>query len=30
LRVLKTYIARELYRRLRAMHRDRAAHPITA
>lgn len=30
LRVLKTYIARELYRRLRAIHRLRAAHPITA
>jgi transposase len=31
LRVLKTYIARELYRRLRAMHtRPQAAHPITA
>jgi transposase len=30
LRVLKTYIARELYRRLRAMHTDRAAHPIAA
>lgn len=30
LRVLKTYIARELYRRLRAMHRPRASRPIAA
>ena len=30
LRVLKTYIARELYRRLKAMQRLRAAHPIAA
>ena len=29
LRVLKTYIARELYRRLKTMQRLRAAHPIT-
>ena len=30
LRVLKTYIARELYRKLRAMQRPRTAHPIVA
>lgn len=30
LRVLKTYIARELYRRLRAMQRSRAAEPTAA
>ena len=30
LRVLKTYIARELYRRLKAMQRLRAAYPIAA
>ena len=30
LRVLKTYIARELYRRLKAMHSSQAAPPIVA
>ena len=30
LRVLKTYIARELYRRLRAMQRPQAATPTAA